>query len=34
MEEKTINLTNENYAQYIPLDPIAFSIAEGYGLAR
>ena len=29
MDGKTINLTNENYAQYIPLDPIAFSMAEG-----
>lgn len=24
-----INLTEENYTQYIPLNPIAFSLAEG-----
>lgn len=29
MEKKVINLTEENYSQYIPLDPIAFSMAEG-----
>ena len=29
MEENVINITDENYTQYIPLDPIAFSMAEG-----
>ena len=29
MEEKFITLTEENYTKYIPLDPIAFSMAEG-----
>lgn len=29
MEENFINITDENYAQYIPLDPIAFSMADG-----
>ena len=29
MEEKAINLTDENFAQYIPLHPIAFSVADG-----
>ena len=29
MEEKFITLTEENYTEYIPLDPIAFSMAEG-----
>ena len=29
MEEKVITLTEENYTKYIPLDPIAFSMAEG-----
>ena len=29
MGEKAINLIEENYTQYIPLDPIAFSMAEG-----
>ena len=29
MEKKFITLTEENYTKYIPLDPIAFSMAEG-----
>lgn len=29
MEEKFTTLTEENYTKYIPLDPIAFSMAEG-----
>ena len=29
MEYKFITLTEENYTKYIPLDPIAFSMAEG-----
>ena len=29
MEKKVINLTEENNSQYLPLDPIAFSMAEG-----
>ena len=29
MEERVITLTEENYAQYLPLTPIAFSFAEG-----
>ena len=29
MEEKVITITEENYTEYIPLDPIAFSMAEG-----
>lgn len=29
MEKKVINITNENYTQYVPLVPIAFSYAEG-----
>ena len=29
MEENFINITDENYTQYIPLDPIAFSMADG-----
>ena len=29
MEENAITLTEENYAQYIPLYPIAFSMADG-----
>ena len=28
MEKEIINLTEENYTQYIPLDPIAFSLSE------
>ena len=29
MEENAITLTEENYAQHIPLNPIAFSMADG-----
>jgi hypothetical protein len=29
MEEKVITITEDNYTEYIPLDPIAFSMAEG-----
>ena len=29
MEEYAITLTEENYAQHIPLNPIAFSMADG-----
>lgn len=29
MEENAITLTEENYAQHIPLSPIAFSMADG-----
>ena len=29
MEENVITLTEENYAQHIPLSPIAFSMADG-----
>ena len=29
MEENAITLTEENYAQHIPLNPIAFSTADG-----
>ena len=29
MEYKFITLTEENFTKYIPLDPIAFSMAEG-----
>ena len=28
MEKKTITLTKENYTQYLPLEPVAFSFAE------
>ena len=29
MEEKVIYLSNQNYTNYLPLNPIAFSFAEG-----
>ncbi len=29
MEKKVISLSNQNYTTYLPLDPIAFSYAEG-----